>query len=143
MNSLKPLYKRIQGSGPRVEALFTSGRRLRRLDARVRALMDPALAPHCRVANLRDQVLVLQADSPAWASRLRFLAPALPGILAPHGIGVKRVEVRIAPPAADPAPPRRPRRRLSQAAAAHLERAAEGIRDPALAAALRRLARRS
>jgi hypothetical protein len=67
--------------------------------------LDPALAAHFQVANLRQNRLVLQASSPAWATRLRMQAADVLAILQRSGYPeLDEVEVRVAPLTAPPAP---------------------------------------
>lgn len=40
-------------------------------------IIEPALLPHCRVANLRDKRLIIEVDSAAWLTRLRYQLPEL------------------------------------------------------------------
>ena len=42
------------------------------------------LSGHCRLANIRDDLLVVLVDSPAWATRLRMLGPSLLSELQQH-----------------------------------------------------------
>jgi hypothetical protein len=49
--------------------------------SQLRALLPQEVAAECRVANVRDQLLTVHINSAAWATRLRFLIPALlPGL---------------------------------------------------------------
>ena len=43
----------------------------------VRAVVSPAIAPHCRVAELRGGRLTIHVASAAWATRLRFELPQI------------------------------------------------------------------
>jgi len=45
--------------------------------SQLRALLPQEVASECRVANVRDQLLTVHISSAAWATRLRFLIPAL------------------------------------------------------------------
>ena len=45
---------------------------LNEMNQRILSKIAPTLAPHCRVANLRDQTLVLTTDSPIWLHALRY-----------------------------------------------------------------------
>ncbi|WP_187128078.1 DUF721 domain-containing protein [Xanthomonas massiliensis] len=70
---------------------------LQALDRQLRPHLPPALARHCRLANVRDGQLVFLVDSPVWHAKLR-LAEA--GILdAARSLGLKaaRVTARTAP----------------------------------------------
>ena len=67
--------------------------------------LDPALAAHFQVANLRQNRVVLLASSPAWATRLRMQAADVLAILQRSGHPeLIEVEVRVAPLTASPAP---------------------------------------
>ncbi len=81
----------------------------------VRALLPDPLAAHCLHARIRGSELVLHVDSPAWNSRLRFQAPALLRALRSRAPALRRVRVRVLPPAAAtgtaPPPARGTRRR--------------------------------
>ncbi|NNM60098.1 MAG: DUF721 domain-containing protein [Legionellales bacterium] len=47
------------------------------LDKAVKNNLSSPLCDHCRVANLRQGRLILQADSPVWGSKLRFESSSL------------------------------------------------------------------
>ena len=87
---------------------------------------------------------MLAADSAAWASRLRYLAPALVPHLADLGLSVTRVEVVVMPPWAPPASPVRRQASPPPAETGHALAAwAAQTPDEALGRALLRLAARS
>lgn len=126
-------------------AMVAEARSGDRLLAALRRALPADLAAHLGAAHLRDATLVLVADGPAWATRLRFLEPELKAALdARTRRVVRRVQVRVGPPPVSRAAPARPpvARPLSPAARAALESGAAGVADPELAATLRRLARR-
>lgn len=123
--------------------LSDRARYLATLDRAVRSQLPASIADHCRVANLRDNILVLQVDGTVWATKLRY---QLPQILAdlqclPDLKGLDSVRVRVAPPQTLQAPPPMARPRLSEQSAELLRQTADSTPDPDLAAALRRLAR--
>ncbi len=116
---------------------------LRQLNTRLNALLPAELRPHCQLIRFEAGIAVLRASSSAWATRLSFQTAAithlLTGLLASDLKGI-RIQVRPflprkQPPALRPTP-------LSKNARQCLESAAQDIGDEALAAALRRLARR-
>ena len=68
--------------------------------ARWEALVGDEIAAHCRPVSLRDGELTLAAESTAWATQLRLLAPRLLGrIQAELGPEVVR-RVRVHGPTA-------------------------------------------
>jgi len=52
---------------------------------------------HCQLANIRDGLLVVLVDSPAWATRVRLLGPSLLRDLRCHSAfqACQRIEVKV------------------------------------------------
>ncbi len=50
---------------------------LTKLNQHLQTLLDASLAKHCKVANVRQNTLVLYVDSAAWGMKLRYLIPQL------------------------------------------------------------------
>ena len=127
-------------------ALRRLGTRLeqqRALLEQVRRQLPEYLAPHCQAAVFDAGRLTLYAASPAWASRLRYLGGELKRGLRSDIKGLSEVRIRVVgadilPP---PGPKPDPARPLSAQNREMLRTTAEGLRDPGLSAALRRLAR--
>jgi hypothetical protein len=134
----------LLGASDALGGLAEAARRAGKLEQALKRALPADLRPHLRGAHLRDATLVVLADGPAWATRLRFLEPELKAALDPRTRrDVKRVAVRVHLP--DPAVRPRPApesRRLSAAASAALDAASARVKDPQLAASLSRLARR-
>jgi hypothetical protein len=144
-----------------VRVLLQSNRLIRRhLEHRDRELAllgmvlgrvpDP-LRLHCRDAALTDNVLTLFLDSPAWATRARFLIEDLTQSLEREGVAKVVVQVRVRADhgemAVREAKPRGTLEgqpsgggRLNDQALAHLRGAADGMSDPVLAEVFRRFA---
>jgi hypothetical protein len=80
---------------------------LLRLEGLLRAMLDPVLAERFRVANLRQNRLVLLAPTAAWATRLRMVTPQLLESLRQSGYaGIESIDIRVGPlPPDPPAPP--------------------------------------
>ncbi len=125
--------------------LLAQARALKELDTLLDRLIPAPLSAHSRILSLRDATLVLAADSPVWAARLRFHTPQLVKQLRDNqAVKVRTVQVRVRPPdtpqAAEislPGP-----RRLSAKNADALQQTAYSVSDPGLKAALMRLASR-
>lgn len=108
---------------------------------RIRPLLREDLRCRCAGAGIDGTTLLLFADSPVWAAKLRLFAPELVRALAGQGLALKTCEVRVSPPLMRaPADGGTRRVRISESAAAHLEMAAANIADPRLAACFRRIA---
>jgi hypothetical protein len=125
-------------------ALLSRARALGRLDALVHELIPAPMNQHCRVLSVREDTLIVAADSAAWAARLRYQSPQLIRQLAGvSSMNLRTVHVRIR--AAAPPPERHTataRQSVSDTNSLALKQAARNITDPRLKAALLRLAGR-
>lgn len=72
---------------------------LQKTDLLLRSHLDSSLREHCRIANIRDNILVIFVESSAWAARFRFCIPTLLEKLKsePELQGLKSVQVRVNP----------------------------------------------
>ncbi len=112
-----------------------------RLQAALDASIPAPLTEHCKVANLRNGCLVIQTDSPAWLTKLRYSSPdILQALRRIDGLqGLRRLEFYIEPPQQVKAPIKIQRKLLSHNNANLLNSIANGIKDEALKATLKRL----
>jgi hypothetical protein len=141
--SLRSIGQWLMDSPATIGSVVDHARHLRLLTEQLGSQLPAPLAQHCRVGNIDENCLILQVDSPTWATRLRYLAPALlaalrqqPGL---EHLYSTRIKVRPAPFSA--APPPASGLRLSEQAAAGIREAARTSPYPALQAALLRLSR--
>lgn len=145
MNTPRPIRRLLETEVRSLNGLMEHARRLERLAREIRAALPHPLADHCRLANVRRGSLILQVDSAAWATRLRYQVPGLLKQFRKHAslAQVTDIKIRVTPP--DSPKSIRPFRsaRLSPSSAKMLMDTAEAITDPDLGAALRRLASRS
>ena len=72
-------------------SLLEQARALETLTQALRAELDGALAARCQVIGLRDGILSVAVAGPAWATRLRYLAPDLAAQLARRGLPVREL----------------------------------------------------
>jgi len=90
--------KGLLGESPRLAQLAQSAARLAALTASAREALPPEIQPHVTAASVHDDTLVLTADSPAWAARLRFHGREVLTFLADgQGIQASRVSIRSHP----------------------------------------------
>jgi hypothetical protein len=94
----KPLSIATALSSPGLASLVQRARFLRQLDRSIRASLPETLSRHVQVANLRGDCLVMLADSPTWATRLRYQRQAvLDGLWQAHSIRCRLLEVKVQP----------------------------------------------
>lgn len=63
------------------------------LEQQLRPCLPPALAPHCRLANVAGERLVFIVDSPVWRAKLRLASVEL--LDAARSIGLTVTEVSV------------------------------------------------
>lgn len=128
---------------------------IHRLSAELFACLPVECTGHCMVVGRRGAILNLVADSPAWATRVRYHgSEIIRHFNSVTGLNLQRVKVVVGPPvgrsfprsspgkiAAVPAAPRT-KPRLPVASAKALEQMAKDVDHPELAAALQRLSAR-
>lgn len=75
---LLPAVKQLFGrrESP-LSGLVQHAKLLQAIDAVIQTQLSDELRPHCRVANYRKGVLVLELDSGIWATHLRYRLPEL------------------------------------------------------------------
>jgi len=126
-----------------LKPLLYQAERLERLQRLVDAQLQPAAREHCKVATWQDGCLLLIITDGHWATRLRYQQRRLQRQLEAmeEFAGLLRIQFKVQPP---PPPRHQPAATppLSSNAADSIQAAAQGIRDPALRAALERLASR-
>lgn len=138
------LLQRFLGSGDALARLQDHAARLRRLQIVLERGLPAQLAATCRVANLKDEVLVIAAQGGAAAVRLKQMLPSLQEHFLQAGYPLKGIKVKVATPqqAEWRRPP--PERHISAEARSGIsEFAATLPADSPLRASLERLARRS
>jgi hypothetical protein len=125
--------------------VLARARAFERLQRRVRALLPEPLARQCHVVGHSRDELRLLVDNPALATQLRFRRTELLAAIADTGAGpAAKLSIVVRPPSPEPpAPARRPAPEVPEAAGADLAGLALTESDPALRAALARLARRA
>ena len=79
--------------------LMNKVNKMTELDTLLRAELPPLLAMHCRLANIRQGQLIIQADSPVWGTKLRFeLIPLLSRLRQhPRFAGLSGIDYFVAP----------------------------------------------
>jgi hypothetical protein len=139
-----PLQVKKLLGGSQYSRLVSQARALLGLDGLVQELLPDALKTHCRVLSVRDETLVLAADSPVWAARLKFHSSQLVKQLnRQQTVKLRTVRIRVRPPEKQLVTERRNTPlKLGINSATALRQAADSVSDPDLKSALLRLANR-
>jgi hypothetical protein len=121
--------------------LLERARKLQRLEQTVLGLLPENVAAHCRVMNLKNEILILAAPSSAWAARLRFAGPELVKQLkSQFALKLRTIQIQIQPETLEIQSIRRPQLKLSLTSGTLLAQTAQTVKHPALREALYRLA---
>ena len=96
---LKSIRNILSGQGSQLARLLEQAHQLEALNRAVISLLPANLKDHCRVATIRNQLLIVLVDSSAWATRARF---AQNEILAkirriPEYQALTQIEFRVSP----------------------------------------------
>lgn len=145
MSKYKPVSTLLSVPGNNLQSLLKRAQYLQRLTCVLQEQIDPLLSEHITVANLRDSTAIIVTDSPAWLSKIRYLAPIILEVLKvqPGLSNLSNIEFKVQP-SGDPMTATHESRQinLSTNSSRVLESAASGISDPELADALRRLSQK-
>lgn len=145
MKSSTPIYKLLRAQKGDVAELVTHARQLGHLSDIIQAMLEPSLADHCHLAHFDGSRMVIVADSPAWATRLRFSVDTLVSQLQQYSNKFHRlskIEVAVRPQLPDLPQVNVVERTISVEAAQYIEESADSVEDPDLKQALQRLASR-
>ncbi len=119
----------MQNRNPGLGQLLAHARILNRLDHILTSILDPALSPHCQVAEYRNHCLILVCSNATFATRIRMISQQLLDSFREEGeSGIERIDIRIAP-VNRPQPEVRKQRNLSSAAIQALGRFASDSGD--------------
>ncbi len=126
----------------RLGKIMSHTRQLAEFNTLFLAYLPPNFRDHATLAQMDSESWVVQTDSSAWATRLRYSLPNIRQQLGQQvGIKLPAPKIRIVPPDAD-LPEQPPPRRISvtDEMVNALESAARDLNDPRLGAAMMRLA---
>lgn len=135
----------IVTQNPTLRKLFRHAAEHHSASSRVKSLLAGPLSSHIQLVVIRDETLVLTADSSAWAAKMRYQVPDLYKQMAKISefSEIQTIRVKVSKSSqADQQPASRKAVPMSALAAAELQQRASSVDDPALKDALLRLASR-
>ncbi len=132
----------LNDKGSPCKQLREKASELEKLNQKLAVFLPSPLNKHCRVANLRQDVVVLNVNSAAWSARIRFMTPAILSYLRdkcslPY---LKSVRIRVSMPDAKNAVRDNRPASISKRSAAGLKQCADALSDDGLREVMRRLA---
>lgn len=146
MNKSKTFNELVSSSGMEsVERIIRHGKQLRRMDRLLQRVLPSELQPHCQVANIKGQTLILAVGSTVWATRIRYQIPRLINKLQKEEFGrvITDIQIRVQPEntISNREKPAR-KATMSREAALSVQHCAASVDDEKLRTALERLASR-
>lgn len=104
---MRNIAELIEGAQSVLQQLWEKNLHLQQINQTLPNILPKPLAQHCRVVNLREQTVVIYADSAAWATRLRYLIPTVLQAWQQQSFDITKIEIRVhlEAMAPNPAPP--------------------------------------
>ena len=68
-------FNELVSSNDQLNKLYHHAKDICALDEKLHKHLAPSLSSHCNVANYSDETLTVNADTSAWASKLRYCIP--------------------------------------------------------------------
>ena len=143
------VYEQLHQNPGALRGTLQHARYLQHLNVVLAEHLDPTLAQHCQLANVRAETAVIQADSPVWAAKLRYQIPTILELLNTCGFIAKlthttltHIQLRVRPAYQSYTGPTLGGPYLSPRSAELLRSVADTTPDPRLKRALSRLSRR-
>lgn len=142
---LRTVGSHLEHPGKQLASLMSQANHLVFINRAFHAYIPAHCRPHATIVNVDSEAWIIHADSPAWATRLRFCLRTLRQQLSAHlRTPVPELRLRVRPQAQSQAEaPPRPRPSLSSHSAHVLEGTAQSLSDRRLSNALLRLAGRA
>lgn len=95
INELNSLISEPSGQ---IKSLLDQLSKINSLNRLLGHKLNVKLSQHCRVANLRNNTLVIAADSPAWSNKIRSQTPELLASFRQSGyFGLANIEIIVQP----------------------------------------------
>ncbi|HFE37752.1 MAG TPA: DUF721 domain-containing protein [Gammaproteobacteria bacterium] len=139
----QPLAKLLTLKASKSNSLITEAKRLSQIGIIINQALDFQLAEHTYVSAATDSLLTLVADSPVWATRLRYMHDAMIKTLKNYSLtkNITHIKVKVRPLAlrSKPKTTRRSPPTLSKTAAKRFQEEIKAISDPALRNSLKKI----
>lgn len=132
--------KLIQDSGSTLGSLLVRAAQLTRHQEIVRGSLDKNCQKHCWLANYHNNILYLQSDTAAWATRIRMQQHAVIKRLSANTCfkDIRAMRICVRPRYKKPLPKIKAKP-LSDLTLAHLRQSNAGIHDSKLRSAMEKL----
>lgn len=98
-NQLSSIFVLLTNCQSKLGNLYEQAQYIQNLKVKLSKYLGPPLNEHCVLANYKNTVLVMHADSPAWATKLRFSTPAIISYMQRecHLNTLKTIRVKVIP----------------------------------------------
>ena len=116
---------------------------LKGLEQKLGSFLGSTLNKHCNIANYANNTLILHADTPSWASKIRFNTPQILHFLQKECnlVSLKTIRIKVMPAPAQSARLSDKRWKLDEYTARLISQSASSVTDEALKCSLLRISK--
>ncbi len=135
------LYALLTGNKNMFGDLLNHTHYIQQLQYNLHEYLGPPLNTHCILANHNNDILIIHADSPTWAAKLRYLTPDILSYMHQqcHLTKLKTIRIKVMPTTPSPVKTSTRQLTLSTKSAKLMNDVANTISDPALRTSLLKL----
>jgi len=139
----KSLSRVLQNNRGSLRDILSHASFIEQLNDVIRRHLPREYAGHCQAVTLRQHILVVAADTPAWAARIRYFSVELLNKLRQEPVfsNLKKIQIRVVPRSLVPRSPPSEQKYISGKSASVIQDAVKSIKDPLLKKSLLKLAR--
>lgn len=133
----------LASAAPGLQQVLEKAAILDQLTRDLRASLSAPLNQHISVANIRQNTVVIGADSSAWITQARYLAPVILKLIR-QKTGLKlltKIHFKVISAPNNTSETQSQQPSMSEGTSLLLDSTAKGVTDPSLRAALERLSR--
>jgi hypothetical protein len=133
----------VYNKNPILKRLSDRAQMLTQLNHLLQQALPAQFSAHCRLANVKNNILVIHTDNPSLASLIRFQSPMLCKSLSEQlETEFRSIEIKVKPHHVALKPEASNTTSISLSAANCLERTAENLEEGTLKTAMEKLAKR-
>ena len=137
------IHSVLSGRRSPLGELYEKGLTLQKIEAQLKDELDSSIHDHFSLANIREDTIILLVKSSPWATRLRYVIPAILDAVN-HRLGltsIQTVRIKVEKTVDSPTSAKRKAPSLSLQSAKFLDETARSFSDPELSRCFKKLSR--
>ena len=139
----RPLYAFFTTSNSKAGLLLKHANYINQLQSELHNYLGQPLNSHCKIANYKKDILIIHADSPGWAAKLRYMTPDILSFMHQQFrlTNLKTIRVKVSPCSKKPVKSLKKQITLSPTSAKLINDVANTVSDHALKTSLLKISR--